>query len=109
MDDGRRDQFGLQSWASPVRGLFFVALPTDFPSTLLGIQQLKVEKGYALTDILTEVHDFVHQLEMPPACRVFVLDKMADIEHKLNVGCTEKIQLGALIGAFAIATDLATK
>ncbi|KAI9028653.1 P-loop containing nucleoside triphosphate hydrolase protein [Hyaloraphidium curvatum] len=73
------------------------------------IQNLKVERGYALADILTEVHEFVHGLEMPPNCRVFVLDRMAEIEHRLNTGCTEKIQLGALIGAFSIATDLAAK
>jgi replication factor C subunit 3/5 len=68
-----------------------------------------MEKGYALTDILTEVHDFVHQLDMPPNCRAFILDRMADIEQKINAGATEKIQLGALIGAFSIATDLASK
>ena len=38
---------------------------------------------------------------MPPAVRIELVSKMAAIEHRLAYGTSDKLQLGALCGAFA--------
>ena len=38
---------------------------------------------------------------MPPAVRIQLVRAMADIEHRLAYGTSDRLQLGALCGAFA--------
>ena len=38
---------------------------------------------------------------MPAAVRIELISKMAAIEHRLAYGTSDKLQLGALCGAFA--------
>ncbi|KAL1457420.1 hypothetical protein WDU94_007654, partial [Cyamophila willieti] len=67
------------------------------------IQEVKIDKGLALTDILTEISYMVHRLEIPESMLVELVLKMSDIEYRLAAGTSEKIQLSALIGAFNTA------
>ncbi|XP_055615508.1 replication factor C subunit 5 [Toxorhynchites rutilus septentrionalis] len=69
------------------------------------IQELKTNKGLALEDILTEIHLYVHRMELPPRVISQLLIKMAAIEERLAAGCVEKPQLAALIAAFNMARD----
>ncbi|XP_026684922.1 replication factor C subunit 5 [Diaphorina citri] len=69
------------------------------------IQEIKIEKGLALTDILTEISLLVHRLEIPESMLVDLVLKMSDIEYRLAAGTSEKIQLSALIAAFNSARD----
>ncbi|KAB0362855.1 hypothetical protein FD754_007011 [Muntiacus muntjak] len=72
----------------------------------LDIMELKTLKGLALHDILTEIHLFVHRVDFPSSVRIHLLTKMADIEYRLSVGTSEKIQLSSLIAAFQVTRDL---
>ncbi|CAF4981711.1 unnamed protein product, partial [Rotaria magnacalcarata] len=47
---------------------------------LTGLSALKTIKGYALADILTELHRYVHRIDFPRDIRIHLLIKMADIE-----------------------------
>lgn len=38
---------------------------------------------------------------MPAGARIELVRKMADIEHRLAFGTSDRLQLGALCGAFA--------
>ena len=40
---------------------------------------------------------------MPAKARIDLVEAMADIEHRLAVGTSEKLQLGALVAAFAVS------
>lgn len=80
-------------------------LNDDFVSTYNRIQNLKVEKGLALQDILTEVHTFLHRIELPSETLMELLIKLSDIEYRLSGGTNEKFQLSSLIGAFHIARN----
>lgn len=42
---------------------------------------------------------------LPPRVRITLVDKLADIEHRLAFGCSEALQLGALVSAFALVRD----
>ncbi|XP_054276510.1 replication factor C subunit 5 [Macrosteles quadrilineatus] len=78
-------------------------LNMDFSSTYKKIQDLKVLKGLALQDILTEVHHFLHRVELPADVLSELLVKLADIEYRLTSGTPENLQLSALVGAFHLA------
>lgn len=42
---------------------------------------------------------------MPETVRIELINKMADVEYRLAFGTSEKLQLGALVGAFAEAKE----
>ncbi|KAJ3055953.1 hypothetical protein HK097_008662 [Rhizophlyctis rosea] len=86
-----------------------IMFDSDFASAYAAVQRLKTEKGLALSDIITELYNTVMAMELLPSCRVLLLDRMAEIEHRLSTGCTEKIQLAALIGVFRNVVDLTEK
>ncbi|XP_021922630.1 replication factor C subunit 5 isoform X2 [Zootermopsis nevadensis] len=81
-------------------------LNEDFSSAYKKIQTLRTAKGLALQDILTEVHLYIHRIELPSSALVGLIIKMADIENRLASGTNENIQLSALLSAFIFARDL---
>ncbi|XP_011432740.2 replication factor C subunit 5-like [Crassostrea angulata] len=92
----RRDIENIINWV----------LNENFTSAYNNILEMKTEKGLALQDILTEVHTYVHRLDLPINVKIHLLDKMAEVEHRLASGTNEKIQLSSLIAAFQVARDL---
>ncbi|XP_071110985.1 replication factor C subunit 5-like [Haliotis cracherodii] len=92
----RRDIENIVNWV----------LNESFTSAYNNISHLKVAKGLALQDILTEVHQYVHLVDLPIHVRVHLLEKLADIEYRLASGTSEKIQLSSMIAAFQTARDL---
>lgn len=43
------------------------------------------------------------KMSMPMAARAGLIERMAEIEHRLAYGTTDRVQLGALVGAFVEA------
>uniref|UniRef100_A0AAF5PQN6 Activator 1 subunit 5 n=3 Tax=Wuchereria bancrofti TaxID=6293 RepID=A0AAF5PQN6_WUCBA len=64
------------------------------------IEEIRNERAFALSDILNSMHDFIFRLVVPPELLSRLLICMADIEYHLSQGCSDRLQLGALIGAF---------
>ena len=64
------------------------------------------EFGYALCDIVTELATQVSRLELPDPVVSHLLDRLSSIEHRLSHGTSEKLQLGALVGAFIVARHM---
>jgi len=75
-------------------------LTLDITSAFNRIHDLKTLKGIALTDILTDVHKFMERIDFPPKVRIFLLKGIAELEYRLALGTSEKLQLGALIALF---------
>jgi len=48
---------------------------------------------------------WVFRIEMPSKIRIELIDRMADVEYRLAYGTSEKLQLGALVGAFSQAAE----
>ncbi|XP_063698595.1 replication factor C subunit 5 [Culicoides brevitarsis] len=69
------------------------------------IQELKIQKGLALENILREVHLFVQRIELPHRVISKLIMRMAAIEERLACGCVEEPQISALISAFYIARN----
>ncbi|XP_060803551.1 replication factor C subunit 5 [Amyelois transitella] len=77
----------------------------DFGTCFKNIQDVKLAKGLALSDILTETHTIIHRMKLPPQVLMSLLIKMADSEARLANGCSERIELAALIAAFQEGRD----
>jgi len=69
---------------------------------------MKVERGLALQDLITGVLDFVQNIEYPAPTRVYLLDQLATVEHRLSTGGSEKLQLSGLIGSFQRGMQMAS-
>jgi len=81
-------------------------LNESFSTAHKNILHLKTLKGLSLVDIVTEIHTYVHRLEIPDKIKIHLLTKMADLEHRLLNGSSEKIQLGSLLAAFQVTRDM---
>mmetsp|Transcript_27622 Transcript_27622/g.71661 ORF Transcript_27622/g.71661 Transcript_27622/m.71661 type:complete len:334 (-) Transcript_27622:143-1144(-) len=69
------------------------------------IANYQMEKGIALVDIVRELTPFVFQIHMPNATLIDIIDKLADVEHRLAYGTNERLQLGSLLGTFLQARE----
>ena len=67
------------------------------------IGALQVEKGLALSDIVTELHDRVRQLDVPPEILKYLLKQLAEAEFRLGTAVDDHIQLMGLISIFMLA------
>ena len=46
--------------------------------------------------------------ELPDDVSAYLQDKLSNVEFRLSNGVSEKIQIGALVGAFTIARSMLT-
>jgi replication factor C subunit 3/5 len=67
-----------------------------------------VEFGYAVCDITTELSLLVAGTELPDQVTAYLMDKLSNIEYRLANGVSEKLQIGALVGAFIVARAMLT-
>mmetsp|Transcript_9851 Transcript_9851/g.36737 ORF Transcript_9851/g.36737 Transcript_9851/m.36737 type:complete len:354 (+) Transcript_9851:1-1062(+) len=78
---------------------------SDFGAARTQVNKLKEEKGLALQDIISGVFTYVSKFTLPLSEDIheYLLVQLADLEYQLSFGCSEKIQLSALVGVFQIA------
>ncbi len=89
-----------------IRNIVSWMLNESYSTAYNNILELQKLKGLSLQDIVTEVHHFVHQLDIPPKIRIQLLIKLAALEERLLKGTSEKIQLGSMVSAFQITRDM---
>ncbi|KAJ1968979.1 Subunit of heteropentameric Replication factor C (RF-C) [Dispira parvispora] len=92
-----------------IRNIFESMLSDEFTTTYTLLTQLKLEKGLALHDVISELYTCVDEYNFPAPVGIYLLDKMAQVEYNLNTGATEKLQVSALIGHFKYAMELAAQ
>ncbi|CAG8605033.1 2050_t:CDS:10 [Paraglomus brasilianum] len=78
----------------------------EFTTAYSKIMRLKTEKGLALQDVIFEVYKDVVKYKLSKKARVYLLEKLAEIEYRLTTGASEKIQVTAMLGAFKTMLDL---
>lgn len=82
-------------------------LNDDYQNAYKKVMDLKSDRGIALTDLLYELHIYVHRVDFPIHIRLHLIDKMAEIEYRLASGTNERLQTGSLISAFQQAKNMA--
>jgi replication factor C subunit 3/5 len=76
----------------------------DFATAVQRLSQAQQTKGLALQDIVTELFPVVLKLSASVESRTALLEALAEIEYRLaSGGANDKLNLGALVGAFQIA------
>lgn len=88
---------------SDIRTMVVCMFNMDIRTCFERISTMKTEKGYALQDIVTNVHAVLTALKLDNECRITLYKALADIEYKLAAGSSEKLQLTAMISAFVLA------
>jgi len=56
--------------------------------------------GIALETIVRELYQLILVRVMPNEQKVFLVNRLGDIEYRLSLGCQEKLCLASLVGAF---------
>lgn len=70
------------------------------------VTMMQREKGLALADVVTRIATLVAAMELPSHVLVFLLARLADVEHRLTKGTSERIQLASTIATFHRARKL---
>lgn len=90
---------------SDINAIIELLMNSDITTAYRIIQKMKMDKGLALQDILTQVSDRLENLSFPVITKANILIRLADIEYHMNNGGAEKIYLSAMIAAFQCARD----
>ena len=81
-------------------------LSGSFAQCMEAVEQLRTNRGYSLVDMVREVHDRVKGIELPRKARISIHTDLADLEHRLSVGCFDRMHVPALVGAFVESREL---
>ncbi|KAI9370509.1 P-loop containing nucleoside triphosphate hydrolase protein [Aspergillus egyptiacus] len=79
---------------------------SDVTSCLNTLNTLKINKGLALTDILSALGEQLQRLEVPAQTRITWLEGLAEIEWRLSAGGSETVQTGGLVGVVRNGCEL---
>jgi len=76
-------------------------LKEDFKRAFANTWQLMTDKGLALQDILSSLSQYVALLMTKDLmAKARLMASLADVEHRLSVGTSDKMQLAGLVGIF---------
>jgi len=89
-----------------IDNIFNTLLTEELTTAFATINSLKVEKGISLNIILKELTLKLMEMDMPSAMKSFLIQRMGDLEYRASLNCSEKIQLGSLVGAFVESRTL---
>jgi len=92
-----------------IDSIYEALMKNNFSEGYEYINNLKKVKGYALLDIIQEITDKIFLTTFPDEAKSELFIKLSDIEYRLSIGSSEKIQVGALISAFILVRDKITK
>ena len=83
-----------------------VLLSGNFNEVFSELNETRVASGFALNDILKELHKTVMNVDFPEKMKLFLVQRMSEIELRLTQGSNDKLQLGSLVGAFVESRNL---
>jgi replication factor C subunit 3/5 len=55
-------------------------LNNDFKTALAGVRTMQQEKGISLPDIITNLHELLLRVSMPPDSMAYIIQELADAE-----------------------------
>lgn len=90
---------------SDIEKIMELLLNSNMRTAYSEISQLKIQKGLALQDIISQISILLVKLQMPELLKADLYTKLADIEYWLNNGGSEKIYLSTLISVFQDARE----
>uniref|UniRef100_A0A915E2N0 AAA+ ATPase domain-containing protein n=1 Tax=Ditylenchus dipsaci TaxID=166011 RepID=A0A915E2N0_9BILA len=107
--DMRRVINVLQSTSLALMKSMRIQFTSAFETAYEKLNEQCQQHGIALADILDELLELITGIDMPQNVASLLMDKISQIETRLASGCSEKIQLLALISAFTDSKELLFK
>ena len=92
---------------SVVNDIFRLLLNNRIEVAAKKLSKIRIDNGIALADILDGLLDLVKEVDFPNKVLELLFHRLALIEQRLAIGCSEKMQSLALISAFIQARELA--
>lgn len=88
--------------ASPldIESIFSLLLNEDLSKAFEKIEMIKIEKGLSMQILLKELNLILMKTEWAQESKIFLIKRLCELEYRMSIGCSEKIQLGALVGGF---------
>ena len=84
-----------------VEAILGTLMKDDFTPAFETIWRTMAAKGLALQDVLTKLSEFVSLLDVKQSQnKARLVASLADVEQRLSVGTSEKLQLAGLVGIF---------
>ena len=71
-------------------------------SAYTDVYNIQLKRGLSLVDIISRLHELCVRVSFAPPVLEYLLDKLSDIEYRLTLGSSEKLQLAAMVGVFQI-------
>lgn len=90
---------------SDIEQIIELLLNSDIKTAYKEIQKLRIDKGLALQDILSQISLLVGRITFPQHIKAEIYIKLADLEYHLDSGGSEKVYLSAMIAAFQCARE----
>lgn len=92
--------------ASEIHRIFNWLCNEPFDEALSNIKRISEKNSFSISDIIKYLFDYMIGVQLQDHQRAYVSVQLADIEHALNKGSSEKAQLGALVGLFQICRTM---
>lgn len=73
-----------------IQSIYDVLMRQDYNSALKHITELKAQKSLSLDDIVRDVHLQAMSTKMPDEMKMFLINRLSEIEYRLAQGCNEK-------------------
>lgn len=89
-----------------IDAIFNSLLNSSFQEARATLADICKTRGYALPDIVTRLTDKVLDTQFPPTIKAALLEKLSDLEYRVSFATSDKLQLSALVAAFAGARGL---
>eukprot|EP00668_Euglena_longa_P043514 GGOE01057931.1.p2 GENE.GGOE01057931.1~~GGOE01057931.1.p2 ORF type:complete len:375 (-),score=139.41 GGOE01057931.1:213-1295(-) len=83
-----------------IRAIVETMVSLSFSEALREVNRIKLEKGLSIHDILSELNPYIQRMSFPDDVKLFLVDKLADVEYHLAFSTTEKLQVSAMVGLF---------
>ena len=81
--------------------VIYTSLTNDnFMGAMKTIWDLSKAKSLSFEDIIREIHMQVMVTKLPDQMKMFLINRLAEIEYRLAQGSNEKVQASSFVGAF---------
>lgn len=74
----------------------------NFEEAFSVLKRLVERNGFALGDVVKYLFDYMIDLQIEDKQRIYISKCLATIEHALNKGASEKLQMASLVGCFQL-------
>lgn len=90
-----------------IKQIYTTLTTDDFLNATNNIWNLCRQKSLAFEDIIRDIHVEVMKTKLPDQMKMFLINRLSEIEYRLAQGSNERVQGSSFVGAFVEVRTLA--